>query len=43
MMYNIDVIRIPNKITDPENAFFLKPNHPRHRQYEAVRGEFLIL
>ena len=36
-----DVRRTPNKITNPENAFFLQPNHPRHRQYEALRAYFV--
>src|SRR5713101_6630804 len=36
-----DVRRTPNQITNPDNAFFLKPDHPRHRQYEALRAYFV--
>jgi hypothetical protein len=35
------MITTPEKITDDETAFFLEPQHPRHRQYEALRAYFI--
>jgi len=37
----VSVRRTPDQITDPDGAFFLKPDHPRHRQYEALRAYFV--
>jgi hypothetical protein len=36
------VVRAPERITGKEEAaFFLEPEHPRHRQYEALRAYFV--
>ncbi len=31
----------PDSITSEESAFFLEPEHPRQRKYEALRAYFV--